>query len=79
MCNLYAARKSAAEIAQHFGVRNAIQTNAPEEVYPGQPGLVEASLVPKEPISPEENARLMKKFRPIMDAIAKSSAGQQES
>ncbi len=40
MCNLYAARKSAAEIAQYFGVRNAIRTNAPEEVYPGQPGLV---------------------------------------
>ncbi len=40
MCNLYAARKSAAEVAQHFGVRDAIQSNAPEEIYPGQPGLV---------------------------------------
>lgn len=40
MCNLYAARKSAAEVARHFGVASVIQTNAPEEVYPGQPGMV---------------------------------------
>ena len=40
MCNLYTVRKSAAEVASHFGVRNPINTNAPEEVYPGMPGMV---------------------------------------
>lgn len=40
MCNLYALRKSAAEVAAHFGVTNPIQSNAAEEVYPGAPGLV---------------------------------------
>jgi len=40
MCNLYRVRSSAAEVAKHFGVASVIQTNAPEEVYPGQPGLV---------------------------------------
>ena len=40
MCNLYTARKSAAEVAAHFGVSNLIASNAPEEVYPGTPGLV---------------------------------------
>lgn len=33
-------RKSAAEVAAHFGVRNPIQSNAPDEVYPGTPGMV---------------------------------------
>jgi len=40
MCNLYTVRKSAAEVAAHFGVANPIATNASEEVYPGTPGLV---------------------------------------
>ena len=40
MCNLYTVRRSAAEVARHFSVREAALTNAPEEVYPGQPGLV---------------------------------------
>ncbi|TDK31244.1 DUF159 family protein [Rhizobium deserti] len=40
MCNLYTVRKSAAEVAAHFGVANPLQTNAPEEVYPGTPGMV---------------------------------------
>src|SRR5581483_1842764 len=40
MCNLYTVRKSAAEVAAYFNVRNPIQSNAPEEVYPGTPGLV---------------------------------------
>lgn len=40
MCNLYTVRKSAAEVAAHFGVSDPTQTNAPEEVYPGYPGMV---------------------------------------
>lgn len=40
MCNLYTVRKSAAEVAAHFGVANPIETNAPEEVYSGTPGMV---------------------------------------
>jgi len=40
MCNLYTVRKSLNEVAMHFGVSVPIQTNAPPEVYPGQPGLV---------------------------------------
>jgi putative SOS response-associated peptidase YedK len=42
MCNLYTARKSAAEFAAHFGVapHNVASFNAPEEVYPGYPGMV---------------------------------------
>lgn len=40
MCNLYAMRKSAAEVAAHFGVRNPVASNAGEEIYPGAPGLV---------------------------------------
>lgn len=40
MCNLYTARKSAAEVAAHFRVRNPVASNAPDEVYPGTPGLV---------------------------------------
>ncbi|ENN83767.1 hypothetical protein RHSP_40842 (plasmid) [Rhizobium freirei PRF 81] len=39
MCNLYTVRKSAAEVAAHFGVANPIQSNAPDEVYPGTPGM----------------------------------------
>jgi len=39
MCNLYTVRKSAAEVAAHFGVTNPIQTNSPEEIYPGTPGM----------------------------------------
>jgi len=40
MCNLYQLRKSAAEVAAHFGVDNPVQSNAGEEVYPGYPGMV---------------------------------------
>jgi putative SOS response-associated peptidase YedK len=40
MCNLYTNRKSAAEVAAHFRVKDPFQSNAPEEVYPGTPGLV---------------------------------------
>ncbi|PZU05704.1 MAG: DUF159 family protein [Sphingobium sp.] len=40
MCNLYTVRKSAAEVAAHFGVADPTQSNAPEEVYPGYPGVV---------------------------------------
>lgn len=41
MCNLYTVKKSAAEVAAHFGVHGAVQQfNAPEESYPGSPGLV---------------------------------------
>lgn len=40
MCNLYTVRKSAAEVAAHFGVANPMSSNAGEEVYPGTPGMV---------------------------------------
>ena len=41
MCNLYAVRRSAAEVAAIFGVTSGgTGFNAPEEVYPGAPGLV---------------------------------------
>ena len=40
MCNLYTVRKSAAEVAAHFGVADPMASNAPEETYPGTPGLV---------------------------------------
>ncbi len=40
MCNLYTLRPSRAETAAHFGVQDPIASNAPEEIYPGYPGLV---------------------------------------
>lgn len=40
MCNLKTVRKSAAEVAAHFGVANPVATNATGDVYPGTPGLV---------------------------------------
>lgn len=40
MCNLYTVRLSAADVAAHFGVSNPLQSNAPDEVYPGTPGMV---------------------------------------
>ena len=40
MCNLYTVRKSAEEVAAHFGVSSPIHSNALEEIYPGAPGLV---------------------------------------
>lgn len=42
MCNLYASRRSAAEVAQHFHVEpgNVAPFNSAEEVYPGYPGMV---------------------------------------
>lgn len=39
ICNPYTAKKTAGEIAQMFGA-TAVASNAPEEVYPGYPGLV---------------------------------------
>ncbi|WP_448662518.1 SOS response-associated peptidase [Sphingomonas sp. CJ20] len=44
MCNLYQLRKSAAEVAAHFGVENPVVSNAGEEVYPGYPGMVVREL-----------------------------------
>ncbi|KXG87544.1 SOS response-associated peptidase [Agrobacterium bohemicum] len=40
MCNLYTVRTSAGEVAAHFRAPNTLQTNAPEDVYPGTPGMV---------------------------------------
>lgn len=42
MCNAYATRTSAAEVARVFNVDllDMVATNAPEEAYPGTPGLV---------------------------------------
>ena len=40
MCNLYTMRKSAAEVAAHFGVKVPTGINTPEETYPGYPGAV---------------------------------------
>lgn len=41
MCNLYTERKSAAEVAAHFGVDLPVQQfNSAEDVYPGYPGMV---------------------------------------
>lgn len=40
MCNLYTVRTSAAEVAAHFRAPSTLQANAPEEVYPGTPGMV---------------------------------------
>src|SRR3546814_20518417 len=41
MCNLYTDRKTAAEVAAHFGVDLApAEFNRPEEVLPGYPGMV---------------------------------------
>jgi putative SOS response-associated peptidase YedK len=39
MCNLYTMRKSMAEVAAHFGVKMPSLSNAPEEAYPGTPGM----------------------------------------
>lgn len=40
MCNLYTARRSAAEIADLFKASGGVGLNVPDEVYPGYPGLV---------------------------------------
>lgn len=40
MCNLYTMRKSVAEVADLFSVKASALSNAPEEIYPGYPGLV---------------------------------------
>jgi putative SOS response-associated peptidase YedK len=41
MCNLYTERKSAAEVAAHFGVDLPVQPfNSAEDVYPGYSGMV---------------------------------------
>ena len=42
MCNLTTVRKSAAEVARHFGVRTppGVALNVPEETLPGYPGMV---------------------------------------
>jgi putative SOS response-associated peptidase YedK len=39
-CNLYALRKSAAEVARHFGINATVQSNALDEIYPGLPSVV---------------------------------------
>jgi putative SOS response-associated peptidase YedK len=50
MCNLYTSRVTAAQVAAHFGVKNPVQSNAGEEVYPGYPGMV---------VREEDGARVM--------------------
>lgn len=40
MCNLYTTRKSREEVAAHFRVDVPTASNAPDEVYPGTPGMV---------------------------------------
>jgi putative SOS response-associated peptidase YedK len=40
MCNLYTARKSRDEVAAHFRVKTPFESNAPDETYPGYPGMV---------------------------------------
>ena len=40
MCNLYTVKCSQQDLLKHFGIAAAPPTNAPEEVYPGTPGLV---------------------------------------
>ena len=40
MCNLYTVRKSAAEVAAHFGVSAPASFNTPDENLPGYPGMV---------------------------------------
>ena len=41
MCNLYTTRKSREEVAAFFRARDdSFGSNAPEEVYPGTPGMV---------------------------------------
>lgn len=50
MCNLYTVRKSADEVAAHFGVANPVTSNAGQEVYPGTPGMV---------VREEEGQRIM--------------------
>jgi putative SOS response-associated peptidase YedK len=37
-------RRSVEEVAAHFGVTSPIASNAPEEIYPGYPGLVVHNL-----------------------------------
>lgn len=39
MCNLYTVRKSADEV-DSIGVATPMLSNAPDEVYPGTPGMV---------------------------------------
>ena len=41
MCNLYTERKSAAEVAAHFGIDLApAEFNRPDDIVPGYPGMV---------------------------------------
>jgi putative SOS response-associated peptidase YedK len=41
MCNLHTVRKSAEEVAAHFGVKPPLtQINTPDEALPGYPGMV---------------------------------------
>ncbi|MFD1328743.1 SOS response-associated peptidase [Mycoplana ramosa] len=39
VCNLYTVRTSPDAIASHFATVASVQTNAPDEVYPGTPGM----------------------------------------
>ncbi|MCJ8159910.1 SOS response-associated peptidase [Sphingomonas sp. LaA6.9] len=40
MCNQYALRPSRDEVAAHFRVKSFGASNAPQEIYPGYPGMV---------------------------------------
>jgi putative SOS response-associated peptidase YedK len=40
MCNLYTVRKSAAEVAAHFGVVGSVAIDVPTETRPRLPGLI---------------------------------------
>jgi len=40
MCNLYAVRKSSAEVASWFHAKMPVAFNSPEETVPGHPGMV---------------------------------------
>jgi putative SOS response-associated peptidase YedK len=40
ICNLYTVRAGVAEVAAHFGIVEQVTSNAPDNVYPGAPGMV---------------------------------------
>ena len=40
MCNLYTVRKSAGEIANHFGIDDVPDLAIPDETKPGGPGII---------------------------------------
>lgn len=74
MCNLYKMDRSVAEVANLFGAEIAGASNAPEEIYPGYPGLVVAggelrSMAWGFPFKPKD-AKPESKPRPINNARA---------